>query len=217
MAERTAQSWTTVPHFFVVREIEAAALVNARAEQAPAITHTDILIALVARTLARHPRLNANWTAEGIRLNPSVDIALAVAVPDGVIAPVIRGAHRIALGEIAARRRDLAERARTGKLHPADLADGTFTVSNLRMYGVNSFSAIITPPQAAILAIGAIEDRVVAVGGLPAVRPMITLTLSSDHRVVDGATAAVSLRDLADAIRQPAQLLSPGILSNSLK
>lgn len=210
MAERTTQSWTTVPHFFAVREIEADALVKARAKLAPGVTHTDILIALVARTLVRHPRLNASWTGEGIRPNAAVNLAIAIAVKDGVIAPVIRDAHRIALSDIAARRRDLTGRARAGSLRPADLTDGTFTISNLGMYGVDAFSAIVTPPQAAILAVGAIADRVVAVDGLPAVRPTITLTLSSDHRAVDGATAAMFLRDLAEAIRQPALLLAAG-------
>jgi pyruvate dehydrogenase E2 component (dihydrolipoamide acetyltransferase) len=210
MAERTTQSWTSVPHFFVVREIEAGALMRERETHAPAVTHTDILIALVARVLPRHPRLNASWTAEGIRRNEAVNIAVAVAVSEGVVAPVIRDADRTALSDIAARRRDLTERARAGRLHPADLTDGTFTISNLGMYGVDTFSAIVTPPQAAILAIGAIADRVVAVDGSPAVRPTITLTLSSDHRVVDGARAAAFLRDLAEAIRQPASVLPAG-------
>ena len=204
MAERTTLSWTTVPHFFAVREIDADALVKLREHLAPTVSHTDILIALVARTLLRHPRLNASWGAEGIRPNAAVNLAIAIAVKDGVIAPVIRDAHCMALNDISARRRDLTERARAGRLRPADLADGTFTISNLGMYGVDAFSAIVTPPQAAILAVGAIADRVVAVDGSPAVRPTIALTLSSDHRVVDGAAAAIFLRDLAEAIRQPA-------------
>jgi pyruvate/2-oxoglutarate dehydrogenase complex dihydrolipoamide acyltransferase (E2) component len=136
--------------------------------------------------------------------------AIAIAVKDGVIAPVIRDAHCIALSDMSARRRDLTGRARAGRLRPADLADGTFTISNLGMYGVDAFSAIVTPPQAAILDVGAIADRVVAVDGVPAVRPTITLTLSSDHRVVDGATAAMFLRDLAEAIRRPSPLLAAG-------
>ena len=210
MAERTTLSWTTVPHFFAVREIEADALVKAREKLAPTVSHTDILIALVARTLVRHPRLNASWSAEGIRPNAAVNLAIAVAVKDGVIAPVIRDAHCITLSDISARRRDLTGRARAGSLRPADLADGTFTISNLGMYGVDAFSAIVTPPQAAILAVGAIADRVVAVDGVPGVRPTITLTLSSDHRVVDWAAAAMFLRDLAEAIRRPSPLLAAG-------
>jgi pyruvate dehydrogenase E2 component (dihydrolipoamide acetyltransferase) len=131
-----------------------------------------------------------------------------MAVEDGVVAPVIQNADKAKLGHIAKARRDLTERARGGKLRPADLAGGTFTVSNVGMFGVDSFTAIIIQPQAAILAVGAIADRVVAVDGRPLVRPMITLTLSSDHRVVDGARAAEFMRDLAEAIANPQKWLT---------
>lgn len=209
MAERMTQSWTSVPHFFVVREIDAGALLKEREKLGAGFTHTDVLVALVARVLVRHPRLNASWSEAGIRHHAAVNISIAIAVPEGVVAPVIGNANHLDLAQIAAQRRDLTERARAGRLRPADLADGTFTISNLGMYGVDAFSAIITPPQAAVLAVGSIADRVVAIQGMPAVRPMMTLTLSSDHRVVDGAKAAEFLRDLAEAIRQPALLL-PG-------
>jgi pyruvate dehydrogenase E2 component (dihydrolipoamide acetyltransferase) len=215
MAERTTLSWTTVPHFFVVREVDASALVKAREERGSAIekargiklTHTDLLVALVARVLASHPRVNASWTDAGIRLNREVNVGLAMAVDDGVVAPVIHNADKADLGEIAARRRDLTERARTRRLRPNDIAGATFTISNLGMYRVDAFSAIISPPQAAILAIGTIADRVVAVDGRPSVRPMVTLTLSSDHRVLDGARAALFLNDLAEALSQPEKSL----------
>jgi pyruvate dehydrogenase E2 component (dihydrolipoamide acetyltransferase) len=213
MAERTTQSWTTVPHFFVVREVDAGPLNEARQRLGLEIershdvklTHTDLLAALVARVLQKHPRMNASWTGEGVRANAEINIGLAMAVDDGVVAPVIRNADKVELGEIAAQRRDLAERARSGKLRPTDIAGGTFTISNLGMYGVDAFTAIIIPPQAAILAVGTIADRVVPVDGHPGVRPMMTLTLSSDHRVVDGARAAEFLRDLAAAIGNPQQ------------
>lgn len=215
MAERTAQSWATVPHFFVVREIDAGALVALREELVPAIvkshglkvTHTDLLVALVARVLVRHPRLNASWTGQAIRRNSEVNIGIAIAVEDGVITTVIRGADKASLGDIALQRRDTAERARAGRPRPADITGGTFTISNLGMYHVDAFSAIIVQPQAAILAVGAIADRVVAVAGRPEVRPMITLTLSSDHRVADGARAAMFMRDLAEALREPKKWL----------
>ncbi len=219
MAERTTQSWTTVPHFFVSRDIEATAL-NQYRERGIAeienshhirITHTDLLVALTARVLLQHPRLNASWTAEGILLHDHVNMGVAIAVDDGVVAAVIRNAHTARLAEIATQRRDVAERARAGKLRPADIADATFTISNLGMYQVDQFSAIITPPQAAILAVGAIVDRVVAVPGQPEVlievRPMMILTLSCDHRVTDGARAAQFLACLAEAMREPAKLL----------
>jgi pyruvate dehydrogenase E2 component (dihydrolipoamide acetyltransferase) len=216
MAERTTQSWTSVPHFFVVREADAAALVEAREKlgstiekaQGVRVTHTDLLVALVARVLVKHPRLNASWIGDGIRLNPEVNIGVAMAVNDGVVAAVIPGAEAKNLGEIATLRHDLAERARSGKLRPADIAGATFTISNLGMYKVDAFSAIINPPQAAILAVGRITDRVVPVDGKPGIRPMMTMTLSSDHRVVDGARAASFLNDLADAIQDPGKWLA---------
>jgi pyruvate dehydrogenase E2 component (dihydrolipoamide acetyltransferase) len=129
-----------------------------------------------------------------------------MAVDDGVVAPVIHHAHKMELAEIATQRRDLTERARSGKLRPADLAGGTFTISNLGMFEVDAFTAIIVRPQAAILAVGAITDRVVPIDGRPGLRPMMTLTLSSDHRVVDGARAAKFLQTLVEAIRNPKKL-----------
>jgi pyruvate dehydrogenase E2 component (dihydrolipoamide acetyltransferase) len=204
MAERTTQSWTTVPHFFLARDVDASAL-NAAREQLgrDKFTHTDLLIALVARTLLDHPKMNASWTGSAIRLNPDVNISLAIAVPEGVVSAVISNASTIALAAIATQRKDLAERAKSGRLRPTDIAGGTFTISNLGMFGIDAFSAIITPPQAAVLAVGQISDRVVAVHGQPAVRPIMTITLSSDHRVVDGAQAAAFLNDLAAALEQP--------------
>ena len=132
----------------------------------------------------------------------------AVAVNDGVVAAVIPNAHTASLAEIATQRRDIAERARAGKLSPSDISDATFTISNLGMYQVDQFSAIITPPQAAILAVGGIADRVVAAEGKPIVRPMMTLTISCDHRVADGARAALFLKDLAEALQAPSNLLT---------
>jgi pyruvate dehydrogenase E2 component (dihydrolipoamide acetyltransferase) len=215
MAERTTQSWTSVPHFFVTREIDASALNEYRGKLVAEIerthniriTHTDLLVALVSRVLLQHPRLNSSWTADGIRLHDHVNMGVAIAVNDGVVAAVIPNAHKATLAEIATQRRDVAERARAGKLRPADIADATFTISNLGMYHVDQFTAIITPPQAAILAVGSIADRVVAVEGKPAVRPMMTLTLSSDHRAADGARAAMFMNDLTEAVREPSKWL----------
>lgn len=215
MAERTTQSWTQVPHFFLVREVDAGALVQTREQLRPAIerergvriTHTDLLVALTARVLKKHPKMNASWAGNAIQLNPRVNMSVAMAVTDGVVGAVIPNADTAALTDIALQRRDLTERARSGRLRPADLAAGTFTITNLGMYSVDAFNAIIAPPQAASLAVGRIADRVVAVNGQPCVRPMMTLTLSGDHRVVDGAQAAVFLNDLAEAIRAPEVML----------
>jgi pyruvate dehydrogenase E2 component (dihydrolipoamide acetyltransferase) len=215
MAERTTQSWTTVPHFFLVREVDAGGLLEAQKgfgdeagrSHGTVRTITDLLIALVARTLAKHPRVNASWTGEGIRSNPDINVSVAVAVKDGVVGVVVHKADILKVEEISTERRELTERARAGRLRPADITGGTFTLSNLGMYRVDAFSAIITAPQAAVLAVGAISERVVAVEGKPGVRPMMTMTLSSDHRVVDGARAAGFLGDLAEAIREPMKLL----------
>jgi pyruvate dehydrogenase E2 component (dihydrolipoamide acetyltransferase) len=215
MAERTTQSWTSVPHFFLVRDVDAGGLVDLSKKLSPEIektygarlTITDLLIALVAKVLAKHPRMNSSWTVDGIRANPEINISVAMAVKDGVIGAVIHKANTTQLGEISAQRRDLTERARAGRLRPADITGGTFTISNLGMYKVDAFSAIITPAQAAILAVGSISDRVVPVDGKPGIRPMMTMTLSGDHRVVDGAKAAEFLSELAEAIRVPEKWL----------
>jgi pyruvate dehydrogenase E2 component (dihydrolipoamide acetyltransferase) len=215
MAERTTQSWTSVPHFFLARDVDCSELVaaqkkwNAEAEKtkSAAPTITDLLIGIVARVLAKHPKMNASWTGEGIRSNAEINISVAMAVKDGVVGAVIHKADTAKLAEISAQRRELTERARAGRLRPADITGGTFTLSNLGMYKVDAFSAIITPPQAGILAVGSISERVVPVDGKPGIRPMMTMTLSSDHRVVDGARAAEFLSDLTNAIREPEKML----------
>jgi pyruvate dehydrogenase E2 component (dihydrolipoyllysine-residue acetyltransferase) len=213
MAERTTQSWTSVPHFFLVQSVDASALKDAQkklsqgsaAGTAPTIT--DLLIKLIARVLEKHPRMNASWAGDGIRLNPDINISVAMAVKDGVVGTVIPKANKEPIAALSVLRRELTERARAGRLKPADISGGTFTLSNLGMYKVDAFSAIITPPQCAILAVGAIAEAVVPVDGKPGIRPMMTMTLSSDHRVVDGARAAEFLGELAGAIREPEKWL----------
>jgi pyruvate dehydrogenase E2 component (dihydrolipoamide acetyltransferase) len=200
-----------VPHFFLTRDVDCTELMAAHKRLGPAIeksngaklTVTDLLIAAVARAIAKHPVMNASWTGTGIRQNPEINISLAMAVKDGVVGAVIHKADAAKLGDISAQRRDLTERARANRLRPADISGGTFTISNLGMYQVDAFIAIITPPQAATLAVGTIADRVVALKGKPAIRPMMTMTLSSDHRVFDGARAAEFLSTLTEAIQKP--------------
>jgi pyruvate dehydrogenase E2 component (dihydrolipoamide acetyltransferase) len=209
MAERTTQSWTQVPHFFLVREIDAGALIELREKLGPkVVTHTDLLVAITAKVLVNHPKVNGSWDNGNIRLNPNINISVAMAVEGGVAAAVIPNADKLPVAGISSQRKELAERARGGRLRPADVAGGTFTITNLGMYNVDAFNAIIVPPQAAILAVGRIADRVVALNGQPVVRPIMTLTLSGDHRVVDGAQAAVFLNDLAEAISAPAQWIN---------
>jgi pyruvate dehydrogenase E2 component (dihydrolipoamide acetyltransferase) len=216
MAERTTQSWTQAPHFFLTRELDASALnalrakVGAGIEKATSVkmTHTDLLVSIVARVLAKHPKMNASWANNAIQMNPDINISLAMAVTDGVVGAVIPKTDSAKLADISTQRHELAMRARGGKLKTSDVANGTFSITNLGMYNIDAFCAIIPPPQAAILAVGRITDRVVAVNGQPAVRPMMTLTLSSDHRVVDGAQAALFLNDLAEAIASPENFIS---------
>jgi len=151
--------------------------------------------------------LHATGTGDNVRANPDINISVAMAVKDGVVGAVIPKADAAKLADISVLRRELTERARAGKLRPADITGGTFTLSNLGMYKIDAFTAIITPPQAAILAVGAIADTVVAVDGKPGIRPVMTMTLSSDHRVIDGARAAEFLVELANAVRNPEKYL----------
>jgi pyruvate dehydrogenase E2 component (dihydrolipoamide acetyltransferase) len=211
MAQRLQQSWTTMPHFYLERDVNASALVDWRARAAQRstvkITVTDLLVKVTAAALRHHPRLNAAWQNEEISLNAEINIGLAVAVEDGLLVPVIHHADQLGLQEIAARRAAIVERAQTGKLTPDDLSGGTFTISNLGMFGIDRFNAIVNPPQAAILAVGRVADKIVPVAGQPTVQPMMTLTLSCDHRVVDGARAAQFMQTLAGYVEEPLMLL----------
>ncbi|MGH7775967.1 MAG: dihydrolipoamide acetyltransferase family protein, partial [Candidatus Dormibacterales bacterium] len=209
MAERTARSWSTAPHFYLARDVDAGRLLGWRAalvRQGLKVTLSDLLVRLVGATLAAHPRLNVRWE-DGLVALEGVDVALAVATPEGLVAPVLRGVDRLDLEQIAARRAELVGRAREGRLTTDDVGRGGFTVSNLGMYGVDAFSAILNGGQAAILAVGRIADRVVAVSGSPQVRPVMTMTLSCDHRAVDGARGAEFLEALAGLVEEPAGLV----------
>jgi pyruvate dehydrogenase E2 component (dihydrolipoamide acetyltransferase) len=216
MAERMTASWTTAPHFYLTRELVASGLVEMRARIVPVVerrsgvrpTYTDLLVKCAATALRDHPRLNASWTGDGIQVNPDIHIGIATAVDEGLIVPVIHEADTLSLSEIAAQRKELVERASAGRLRPADITGGTFTLTNLGMYRVDVFNAILNPPQAAILAVGRLADRVVAVEAQPAVRPTLIVTLTCDHRVVDGARAAKFLDDFANLIEEPWGLLA---------
>lgn len=211
MAERTAQSWREIPHFFLLREANASRLVawreQAQRHSAERITYTDLLVKVAAATLRSQPRLNASWSNGTVIRHEHIGIGLAVAIEDGLVVPVIHDADRLSLEQIARERVALVERAKSGKLRPDDVAGGTFTISNLGMYGVDAFNAIVNGPQAAILAVGRIVEKVVPVNGMPAVQPVMALSLSCDHRVVDGARGAQFLGTLADLIEEPLALL----------
>jgi pyruvate dehydrogenase E2 component (dihydrolipoamide acetyltransferase) len=215
MAERMSASWTTVPHFYLMREVDATNLIEWRKRVISTVekrtgikpTFTDLLVKLIGFTLRNHPRLNASWANGNIQWNEEINVGIATAMDDGLIVPVIQNADSASIGDIATKRSDLIERARGKKLHPADISSGTFTLTNLGMYNVDAFDAIVNTPQAAILSVGRIADRVVPLNGQVAIRPMMIMTLSLDHRVVDGARAAQFLDDLANLIENPLGLL----------
>lgn len=212
MAERTLASWTTAPHFAVQREVDAGRLLSwqqsARRRTGVHVTITDLIVRAVAHTLRTHPALTRSWSESGLVTPPSIGVGLAVALDDGLVVPVLHDADGTDLAALATQRAELVGRAREGRLEPRDVQGGAFTVSNLGMYGIDAFTAIINPPQAAILAVGRIADRVLAIDGLPAVRPALTLTLSCDHRVVDGARAGEFLQALAETLEEPALLVT---------
>jgi pyruvate dehydrogenase E2 component (dihydrolipoamide acetyltransferase) len=166
-------------------------------------TISDLLTKIAAAALMRHRAVNALYKGDAVELYPTANIGIAVAVPNGLVVPVIPECERKTIAEIAAVRADIVDRARSGKLQQADLDGGTFTISNLGMYGIERFIAVLNPPQAAILAVGSVEDRVVAVSGEPAVRPRMELTLTCDHRAIDGATGADFLRDVKTMLEEP--------------
>ncbi len=211
MAERTTQSWTSVPHFYLVREVNASRLMSWREQiqkrSSEKVTYTDLLMKVLAATLREHPRLNASWHAGSIIFHDEINIGLAVAVDEGLIVPIIHKADKYSVQELARKRKELITEAQAGKLRPQDIQGGTFTISNLGMYGVDAFNAIINPPQAAILSVGRIAERVVPISSQPSVQPMMVLSLSCDHRVVDGARGAQFLAALADLVEEPLGLI----------
>jgi pyruvate dehydrogenase E2 component (dihydrolipoamide acetyltransferase) len=167
------------------------------------ITHTDILTKVCAAALMRHRDVNAQYTGDELLIFPTANVGIAVAAPSGLIVPVVPGADRLSVTEIAGVRGDLVQRARDGKLQAADLDNGTFTISNLGMYGIDQFIAVLNPPQAAILAVGQAKEQVVARDGELAILPIMTATLTCDHRAVDGAEGADFLRTLKSYLEEP--------------
>ncbi len=216
IAERMTESYQTAPHITLTIDVDMGAFeetrarlnVKAEAAGAPRVTVTALLVKAVASTLEGHPWLNSTLQGEEIHLLPQINVGVAVALETGLIVPVVHNADRKGVGEIAADVRELTTRAREHRLRPSDVAGGTFTVSNLGPFGIDQFTAIINPPEAAILAVGALRRRFVPDdGGNPVVCPIMRMTLSADHRIVDGAAAARFLRDLRQALETPALLL----------
>jgi pyruvate dehydrogenase E2 component (dihydrolipoamide acetyltransferase) len=207
VGRRMTEAWTA-PAFQIVMSADMtraqqlrARLVERHPDEHPTVT--DVLTKVCAAALMRHRAVNALYAGDAIELQPSANIGIAVATDRGLLVPVIPRCDALTVAEIAAARADLVARARDGKLQAADLEGGTFTISNLGMYGVEQFVAVLNPPQAAILAVGAIEDRPVARDGALVARPMMTLTLTCDHRTIDGATAADFLRTVKEFLEEP--------------
>ena len=209
IARRLTEAWQ-IPVFQLQTSVEmtrANALVERLREDGTKATLTDVLTKVCAAALLRHREVNAQFTDDAIVLFPTANVGIAVATPQGLVVPVIRGAERLRLAEIAGARHDIVTRARDGKLQRADLEDGTFTISNLGMYAVERFTAVLNPPQAAIVAVGATEERAVAVDGELAVRPTMSITGTFDHRAVDGAPAAEFLQTVKHLLEEPALML----------
>jgi pyruvate dehydrogenase E2 component (dihydrolipoamide acetyltransferase) len=218
-ASRMAASFGSAPHFYLSAEVRADALLELRDRLLPAVeqrtgvrlTVTDVMVKIAAVALAEHPRANAFWDpAEGgrIGLHREIYIGVAVATGAGLVVPVLRGADGMGLAQIAAERSRLVEKAREGKLLPDDLEGSTFTLTNLGSYRVDAFQAILNPPQSAILSVGRIAERPFAIAGQLCVRPTMVVTLSCDHRVLDGVQGAQFLGRVVELIEEPAELLA---------
>jgi len=214
-AQRMTESFTSTPHFYLNVEAQVIKLVELRERHMPSIqtranvrlTFTDLLIVLVAKALREHPLLNASWENGKIKIASEINIGVATAVREGLVVPVIKWADKKSLEEIAQDRKELAEKGREGKLSMEESEGGTFTLTNLGMFEVDEFEAIINPPQSAILAAGRIAERPVAENGRVVARPTIRLTLSLDHRVIDGANGARFLSDLKALVEEPADVI----------
>ncbi|MCA3363201.1 MAG: pyruvate dehydrogenase complex dihydrolipoamide acetyltransferase [Roseomonas sp.] len=217
IARRLAESKATIPHFYVSTDVEIDALLKIRADLnarspkdgpgAYKLSVNDLVIKATAVTLRRFPSVNAMWTEDAILQLHDVDISVAVSIPDGLITPIVKGADIKGLAAISNEMKDLAARAKTGKLKPEEFQGGGFSISNMGMYGVKDFAAIINPPQAGILAVSAGEQRPVVKNGALAIATAMTLTLSVDHRVIDGALAAEFLQALKRNIEDPLSLM----------
>jgi len=217
IARRLSESKQTIPHFYVTMDFEIDGLLKLRAElnakspkEGPAafkLSVNDLVIKAVAAALRRYPQVNASWTDDAMLEYADVDIAVAVATPTGLITPIIRKADLKGLVAISNEMKDLAARAKAGKLKPEEFQGGGFSISNMGMYGVREFSAIINPPQAGILAVAAGEPRPVVRDGALAIATVMTCTLSVDHRVIDGALAAEFMQGLKGIIQDPLSLM----------
>jgi pyruvate dehydrogenase E2 component (dihydrolipoamide acetyltransferase) len=217
IARRLSESKATIPHFYVTMDIQIDALLKLRAElnaKSPKdgdgafkLSVNDLVIKAAALTLKRVPKVNASWTEDNLVLFDDVDISVAVSIADGLITPIVRRADQKGLAAISNEMKDLAARAKSGKLKPEEFQGGGFSISNMGMYGVSDFAAIINPPQAAILAVSAGLQRPVVKDGALAVATVMTCTLSVDHRAVDGALGAEWMAEFKRIVEDPLSLM----------
>jgi pyruvate dehydrogenase E2 component (dihydrolipoamide acetyltransferase) len=213
IARRMAAAKREIPHYYITVTVDMTAAlafrrqVNAALPEDAQLTVTDLLVKACALALERHPRFNMAYTEEGLRRREAINIGIAVALEDGLVAPAVLNCQGKSLGALAREAHDLVQRARGGRLRPAELSEGTFTISNLGMYGVETLIAIIQPDQSAILGVGAVEPRPVVRDGQVVVREMMTLALSADHRVTDGAEGARFLAEIKDLLEHPERLV----------
>jgi pyruvate dehydrogenase E2 component (dihydrolipoamide acetyltransferase) len=211
IARRLTESKQTIPHFYLSLEANIDRLLDIRKDLNRKgdlkISVNDMVIQVLAKTLARFPEVNVAWAGETLRAFERVDLAVAVSVEGGLITPVIRGANQKGLQEISAEMKELASRARSGKLKPEEFQGGTFSLSNLGMFGIETFQAIINPPQAGILAVGAGLQKPIVENNQIKIATLVKLTLSLDHRAVDGALGAVFLSEVKASLEQPGRIL----------
>ncbi|HEX4621959.1 MAG TPA: dihydrolipoamide acetyltransferase family protein, partial [Myxococcaceae bacterium] len=210
IARRMAEAKPGAPHFYLTIDVEMDAALEIRDEAKALeakVSVNDVVVKAVAMALRRYPKLNVSFAGDRAVHYQNVDVGVAVAIEDGLITPVIRDADQKGLEEIAAEVRELAERARKRALKPDEYAGGSITVSNLGMFGIDSFVAIINAPQSAIVAVGAVTEKPVVRDGQVVVRKMMSVTLSGDHRIIDGATGAEYLRELRALLEHPLRLL----------
>lgn len=214
IARRLTESKQEIPHYYLTIDVDIGPLVDAREamnagleSEGRKVSLNDLIIKAVAVTLRRHPEVNASWMDKEIHHHRVVDISVAVAVEEGLMTPVVRDADRKGVAEIAAEVQDLAERARERKLQPEEMTNGTFSISNLGMFGIEEFTAVINPPEAAILAVGTIRQEPVVDEGEVTVGRRMRFTMSCDHRVIDGATGARFLAALQRTIESPLTML----------
>ncbi len=212
IARRLSESKQQVPHFYLSVDCAIDRLLATRKElngrsDAYKLSVNDFVIRAVALALRKVPQANASWSDDGILMWEQVDVSVAVAIPNGLITPIVKKADQKGLATISEEMRDLAQRAKDGKLKPEEFQGGTFSVSNLGMFGIPNFAAIINPPQACILAVGAGEQRPVVKDGALAIATQMTCTLSVDHRVVDGAIGARFLAAFKGLIEDPLSML----------